>query len=115
MQSYDSNFLDLMGEGSEYRETVRCVIPSDVQQRILAQCGDQVSVKPPRRYWLPGSCAAPIAPDVTAATASALRVHLELVRALTSHMAHVTRHITSVAIYGILVRRLDERITEKRQ
>ena len=113
VQSYASDLLDLMGEGSEYREKVRSIIPSDVQQQILAQCGDQYSVKP-RRYWLPGSCAAHIALPVAASTASALRAHPELVPALTSHMAHVTRHITSVGVYGMFLRRLDERIDETR-
>lgn len=114
VQSYDSNLLDLLGEGSAYREMVRSIIPSEVQQRILAECGDQYSMKP-RRYWLPGSCAAHFAPDVAASTASTLRAHPDLVTALTSHMAHVTRHITSDSIYGMLVRRLDERIDTKRQ
>src|SRR5215218_183783 len=50
VQSYDSELLNLLGEGSEYRETVRSIIPSDVQQTILTQCGDRYSVKP-RRYW----------------------------------------------------------------
>ena len=114
VQSYDSQLLDLLGEGSEYREAVRSIIPTETQQLILAECGDRYRVKP-RRYWLPATCQVKLPPKVAVSTAAALRAHPELVRALTSHMAHVTRHVTSAGVYGMLLRRLDERITETRQ
>lgn len=111
---YRSAFLDLFGEGSAYREQVRSIIPDEVQQRILSDCGDQQDGKG-RHFWLPAACAAPIDPDVAHSTAAALREHPELVEALTSHMAHVTRHLGSDAAYGRFLAQLDQRITEARR
>lgn len=114
LESYESALLNLLGEGSEYREQIRSIIPNDVQQRILAQCGDRYSPDG-WHFWLPATCAAPIDPKVAGSTASALRAHSDLAQALTSHMAHVTRHITADVAYGRVLQRLDERISETRR
>ncbi len=112
--TYESDLLNLLGEGSNYREQVRSIIPDEVQQRILADCGDQYSFDR-QHFWLRPTCAVPIAPDVAVATAADLRARSDLVPALTSHMAHVTRHIGSDDAYGTLLKLLDRRITETRR
>lgn len=109
---YRSGFLDLFGEGSPYREQVRSLIPDDVQQRILAECGDKVGN---RHFWLPKTCPTPIDPETARSAAAALRARPELVAALTSHMAHVNRHLFSDAAYGRLLSQLDQRISETRR
>lgn len=114
LESYDSELLNLLGEGSEYREKVRSIIPDEVQQRILADCGDQVSADW-KRFRLRPTCTAQVDPKVAATTAAGLRAHPDLVEALTSHMAHVTRHMSSVANYGRLLKELDERISATRR
>lgn len=110
---YRSGFLDLFGEGSAYREQVRSIIPDEVQQRILAECGDQQNANR-RHFWLPATCTTPINPNVARSTTSALRARPELVQSLTSHMAHVTRHLGSDKAYAGLLARLNQRITETR-
>ena len=112
--SYRSGFLDLFGEGSAYREQVRSIIPNDVQQRILAECGDKQADQG-RHFWLPKSCPIPIDPEMTRAAAAQLRARPELVQALTSHLAHVNRHLFSDAAYGRLLAQVDQRITETRR
>ena len=112
--SYRSGFLDLFGEGSAYREQVRSIIPDEVQQRILSDCGDQ-QPGPSRHFWLPATCDAPIEAKVAKAAADALRARPELVQALTSHLAHINRHLFSDIAYGKLLAQVDKRITETRQ
>jgi hypothetical protein len=114
LESFDTELLNLLGEGSEYREKVRSIIPDEVQQGILAECGDEISPDG-HHFWLRATCAAQIDPRLAASTASALRAHPELVQALTSHMAHVTRHMGAVANYGRVLRLLDERISATRR
>ena len=112
--SYRSGFLDLFGEGSAYREQVRSIIPNDIQQRILTECGDKQAERG-RHFWLPKTCAMPLDPAVARTAADQLRARPELVQALTSHLAHVNRHLFSDAAYGRLLAQVDQRITETRR
>lgn len=109
--SYRSGFLDLFGEGSTYREQVRSLVPDEVQQQILADCGDKVSEQS-HHFWLPASCATPIDPALARTAAAALRARPELLQALTSHLAHINRHLFSDIAYGRLLAQVDQRITE---
>ncbi|MEO8141618.1 MAG: hypothetical protein ABI617_03060 [Sphingomicrobium sp.] len=112
--SYRSGFLDLFGEGSVYREQVRSIIPDDLQQRILTECGDKAAEQG-RHFWLPATCAMTIDPATARTAAAALRARPELVQALTSHLAHVNRHLFSDTAYGKLLAKVDQRITETRR
>ncbi|MES2002181.1 MAG: hypothetical protein V4444_07740 [Pseudomonadota bacterium] len=112
--SYRSGFLDLFGEGSAYREQVRSIIPDEVQQQILTDCGDK-QPGPSRHFWLPKTCATTIEPAIARTTAAALRARPDLVQALTSHLSHVNRHLFSDIAYGKLLALVDQRITETRR
>ena len=112
--SYRSGFLDLFGEGSVYREQVRSIIPDELQQQILTDCGDK-QPGPSRHFWLPATCATAIKAEVARRTADALRARPDLVQALTSHLAHVNRHLFSDIAYGKLLIGVDQRITETRR
>ena len=111
--SYRSGFLDLFGEGSVYREQVRSIIPDDLQQRILAECGDK-QAEQSRHFWIEATCALPIDPAIARPTAAALRARPDLKQAMTSHLAHINRHLFSDVAYGKLLVRVDRRITETR-
>ncbi len=109
--SYRSGFLDLFGEGSAYREQVRSIVPDDLQLRILTECGDKVAEKS-RHFWIGSTCTLPIEPAVARTTAAALRARPDLKHALTSHLAHINRHLFSDIAFGKLLARVDQRITE---
>ena len=112
--SYRSGFLDLFGEGSAYREQVRSIIPDEVQQSILTECGDK-QASDSRHFWLGATCALPVDPAIARTTAAALRARPDLVQALTSHLAHINRHLFSDIAYGKLLAQVDQRITETRR
>jgi hypothetical protein len=111
--SYRSGFLDLFGEGSAYREQVRSIVPDDLQQRILAECGDRQAAHS-RHFWLTATCTTKIDPAAARSAAAALRARPDLKQALTSHLAHINRHLFSDAAYGRLLAQVDQRITETR-
>ncbi|MEO7815070.1 MAG: hypothetical protein ABIR87_06460 [Sphingomicrobium sp.] len=112
--SYRSGFLDLFGEGSAYREQVRSIIPDDLQLRILTECGDKQAEKS-RHFWLNPTCGMIIDPALAQSAAAALRARPELKQTLTSHLAHINRHLFSDVAYGKLLARVDQRITETQQ
>ena len=112
--SYRSGFLDLFDEGSAYREQVRSIIPDDIQQRILADCGDKQAAQG-RHFWLPKTCATTIDAEIADQAATGLRARPELVQALTSHLAHINRHLFSDIAYSKLLAQVDQRITETRR
>ena len=112
--SYRSGFLDLFGEGSAYREQVRSIIPDELQKQILTDCGDK-QPGPSRHFWLLKTCGTPIDPAIARTTAAALRARPDLVQALTSHLAHINRHLFSDIAYGKLLASVDQRITETRR
>ena len=111
LTSYRSGFLDLFNEGSAYREQVRSIIPDDLQQRILTDCGDKQAPQS-RHFWLPATCATAIDPEIARTTAAALRARPQLVQALTSHLAHINRKVFSDIAYGKLLAQVDQSITE---
>ena len=112
----DSSLLDLPGEGSPYREKVRSVIPTDVQQAIMDRCGDRNATPPAVGPVLPPTCDLKLDPAIAAKVAAALRAEADLPQMLTSHIAHVTRHINSMIGYGtVFLHNVTARITETRR
>lgn len=98
-----------------YREHVRQVIPSAVQDQIRGQCGDHNVQREGGQYIviLPDSCALQLDPAAAAKTAAALRAHPELVGELNWHQAAVASYLANLdGIEGgmrMLQQRLDKR------
>jgi hypothetical protein len=98
-----------------YREHVRQIIPSAVQDEIRAKCGDRNIQRDGGQYLvdLPKTCPLRLEPVVAAKTAATLRSHPELAGELNWHLAAIATYIANAdGLEGgmrMLQRRLDRR------
>ena len=81
-----------------YREHVRQVIPSAIQDQIRAACGDHNMTREGAQYIvvLPPECPLQLDPMEAAKVAAELRAHRELVPELNWHRAAVANYLTNV-------------------
>jgi hypothetical protein len=100
---------------TRYREHVRQLIPSAIQDDIGAECGDRNIQRDGGQYLvaLPKTCALQLDPVVAAKAAATLRSHPELVTELNWHLAAIATYIANAdGLEGgmlMLQRRLDRR------
>lgn len=101
---YDSMLTD-------YRKTVRELIPNSVQERIRESCDD--SRMPSQALHLPPQCQIDLPVDEVAHAVASLRSHPELVRQLDYHLAEGATFVGNLTRYDENVRRLLAMIDQK--
>jgi hypothetical protein len=81
-----------------YREHVRQIIPSSIQDQIRASCGDRNMTREGAQYIvvLPPECPLQLNRVEAAKVAAALRAHRELVPELNWHLAAIANYLTNV-------------------
>lgn len=95
---------------TDYRRSVRKVIPQEVQDAIRSECGDRriglnyVALSP--------SCSLKLPADRARATAQALREHAELVGELRLHFAIVAAYVDNITSLRNVTRGVLARINE---
>jgi hypothetical protein len=91
----DYDVVNFNSVATPYRQGVRSVIPTAIQDKIRAQCGDRVTKNADvvNLYVLPPTCAVQIDPAEAHKTAAALRAHHELVGELNWHLATVATYL----------------------
>lgn len=86
----DYSVVSLSAVATPYREQVRHVIPTEIQDAIRRKCGDRdVPGSGPFVVVLPANCALRIEPTQAHAIASALRARPDLVDKLNWHLAAI--------------------------
>jgi len=106
--SYDQ--IDSVVSETTYRETVRQVIPEDIQDAIRADCGDRSVPERPQTVRLPETCDPRLANTRFADAAAALRAHPELVGHLRWHRAAVAAFMQDYGAVDDLSRNLQQAI-----
>jgi hypothetical protein len=98
---------------TSYREHIRQVIPSDIQDEIRRACGDRnvEGRDGANLVVLPDSCPVKIEPERAAAVAAALRARAELPAELNWHIAAVASFLESFEALIIPIRKLLEELT----
>ena len=91
---------------SEYRSSVRTIIPDDIQELIRKDCGDYFATPDALDFSLRARCPITLDPEQAAETASELRRHPELVGKLRLHLAMVASLLNDVRIYDTAAERL---------
>ena len=102
--------LDYRAVATPYREHVRQIIPTELQESIRRECGDRMH--PGKRAYLslPRTCSLRLPPEQAAATAARLRSRPELADELRWHLAAVATFLTIMGQYEVYVRDLSTRI-----
>jgi hypothetical protein len=108
--SYDQ--VDAVVANTAFRESVRQVIPEDVQDAIRANCGDQSVPERPQTVRLPGTCDLAMPEARFADAAAALRAHPELVGHLRWHRAAVAAFLQDYGTVDQLSRSLQQSIAK---
>lgn len=91
----DYDVVGFNAVATPYREDVRRIIPSAIQDKIREHCGDRVTDNPDivNLYMLPATCPLKLNPGVAHATAQSLRAHRELAGELNWHLAAVATYL----------------------
>lgn len=91
----DYDVVGFNAVATPYREDVRRLIPSSIQDRIRERCGDRFTHKPDvvNLYMLPATCPVKLDPSEAHAAAQALRSHPELAGELNWHLAAVATYL----------------------
>lgn len=106
--SYDQ--IDAVVTDTTYRESVRQVIPEDVQDAIRSRCGDQSVPQHPQTVRLPATCDPGLDGARFAEAAEALRAHPALVGQLRWHRAAVAAFLQDYGTVDQLSRNLQQAI-----
>jgi hypothetical protein len=93
---------------TDYREQVRHVIPTHIQDDIRRECGDRNVLGKEGAYYivLPATCSLKIEPALASATAAALRARPDLVGELHWHLAAVAVFLENAKILAVPIREL---------
>ena len=108
----DYSSVEYPAVATRYREQVRHVIPTEIQDRIRAECGDR-NVRGKEGAFvveLPPNCAAKLDPALVARTAAALRARRDLVGELDWHLAAVATFLGNADILSTPIRELEREI-----
>jgi len=89
----DYDAVSFNAVATPYRQDVRKIIPSAVQDQIRAHCGDRILEGD--RYVLPPTCALTLDPAQARATAAALRADKGLEGELNWHLAAVATYLAN--------------------
>jgi hypothetical protein len=108
MLTSDYSPLTFTSVATAYREQVRHVIPTDIQEDIRRECGDQTAFgKDGGSYIiLPPTCGLKLKPAEAAATAAALRARPDLVRELNWHIAAIASYLANADALAVPMRQL---------
>jgi hypothetical protein len=91
----DYDVVGFNAVATPYREDVRRIIPTAIQDQIREHCGDRVSDNPDivNLYMLPATCPLKLDPTEAHAAAQALRANRELTGELNWHLAAVATYL----------------------
>jgi hypothetical protein len=94
----DYDVVNFNSVATPYRQDVRSIIPTSIQDMIRAQCGDRVTKNTDvvNLFVLPRTCAVRLDPSEVRRTAAALRTHHELAGELNWHLATVATYLENV-------------------
>ena len=110
VMSFDYDLVNLSAVTTPYRQHVREVIPTNIQEAIRKHCGDRRAPGSIYALDLPSECPIDLPDqDVTAAAAD-LRSNPELQAELRWHMAAVANQLLNVETLRILLRDLRAQI-----
>ncbi len=110
LMSTDYSVIDLSAVNTPYRQNVRRLIPIEVQEALLGQCGDRSSRNGSPFVELPPTCDLKIAPEQAANAASILRAHPQLVEDLQWQLAAEANLLTNLSGFETTTRDLQRRI-----
>ena len=112
LMTYPMENLGMARMQTNYRDTVRSIIPDAFQQAIRQQCDDYFATPSALDLSLPKNCDLEIDPAAAKTVAADLRGHPELVQQLRLHLALVASLLNDVAIYDNAARGLGEGLTK---
>lgn len=94
----DYSPVDFSAMATPYREHVRQLIPTPIQDRIRSACGDRNVQLPGRAFivLLPAKCPLQLDPAAAARTAAILRAHPELAGELNWHIASMATYLLNL-------------------
>ena len=112
MLTADYSPLAFTTVATAYREQVRHVIPTDIQEDIRRECGDRnVTGKEGAIFIsLPRSCALRIDPRKAVSVAAALRARPDLVGELNWHIAAVATYLANAEPLALPMRELEKEL-----
>ena len=105
--------VDYTTVATRYREQVRHVIPTDIQDDIRRVCGDRTKWMKDgfSIIYLPQTCSLKIDPSEAAAAAAALRARPDLARGLNWHLAAVAVYLQNFEGLVTPMRRLEAQLS----
>ena len=114
MLTGDYSSVSIAAVASPYRQQVRRIIPTNVQDAIRRECGDR-NVTGTAGFILvvlPPSCRLRMPPAESARVAAALRAHPQLAEELNWHLAAVATFIANVEILEVPIRELHRDLSQ---
>ena len=108
----DYTVLDYRAVATPYRQHVRQVIPTGVQEEIRRHCGDRTHPRKLAFLSLPRTCNLRISAEQASPIASKLRARPELADELRWHLAEVATFMSNMDRVEVPVRHLSARIDE---
>lgn len=114
MLTSDYSALAFNSVATTYREQVRHVIPTKIQEDIRRVCGDRTVLNQDGGSYivLPPTCGLKIDPGEAAATAAALRARPDLVRELNWHIAAVATYLANADALAVPMRELQSELSK---
>lgn len=106
LMTFDYSILSYRMIMTRYRDEVRRIIPSEVQDLIRQSCGDRLQGADRLTVSLPAKC--PIDIPAAARSAAMLRAHPELVAELAQHQSAVATQLVNVGLFEAQVDALAE-------
>ena len=107
LMTFEYSILSYRMMLTRYRDDVRRIIPSDIQQSIRRSCGDQLDSSG-LTLSLPATCAIEL--PAAAAVAATLRAHPDLVSELAQHQSAVASQLLNLDLFEAHVDALDKGI-----
>lgn len=110
VMSFDYDLVNLSAVTTPYRQHVREVIPTNIQEAIRKHCGDRRAAGSIYALELPSECPIDLPDQDVTAAADDLRSNPELQAELRWHMAAVANQLLNVETLRILLRDLRAQI-----
>ena len=111
----DYSPVELPAVATPYREEVRQIIPSAIQDSIRAACGDRNARSKEGAFIvsLPATCALNMDKTAAASAAAALRAHPDLVGQLRWHLAAVATFMGNAQNLAVPIRDLERQLDKR--
>jgi hypothetical protein len=110
LMTFNYDQIDQPAIATPYRQSVRSVIPVDIQDAIRAECTDKPIAGRLQVFYLPATCHLDFPQNRFVSAAAALRAHPELVDQLRWHRAAIAAFLANLAIMDNQTRQLRQAI-----